>query len=170
MANLDQPKGFWPIRHLLGGEIRTNSYIVTTSAAIYKGDVLKAVAGGTVEVEAADDGAIAMGVAAEYIPAATSATAGTTIQVYDDPWIVFGVQSVTGATPAATEVFATADPTTYAAGSSTTGLSIMELAAAGQAQFKILGLVDEPNNAWGEHADLEVIFNEHLYKGAVAGV
>jgi len=170
MANTDTPMGFWPIRHLCGGEIRTNSYIVTTSAAIYRGDILKAVVGGTVEVAAATDGAIVIGIAAEYIPAATSATAGTLIQVYDDPWVVFGVQSTTGATPAATDVFATGDSIAYAAGSSTTGQSILELDALGQAMFKVLGLVNEPGNAWGEHAKLQVIFNEHLYKAAVAGV
>lgn len=170
MANVDNPRGFWPIRHLSGGEIRTNEYIVTTSAAIYKGDVLKVVAGGTVEVAAATDGAIVVGIAAEWVTAAVSATAGTKIKVYDDPWIVFGVQTTTGVTSAATDVFATADPHTYAAGSTTTGISISELAAVGQAQFKVLRLVDAPGNAWGEHSDVEVIFNEHLYKAAVAGV
>ncbi len=38
MANIDAPIGFWPVRHLTGGQIRANKYIVTTGATIYQGD------------------------------------------------------------------------------------------------------------------------------------
>ncbi len=170
MANTDAPMGFWPIRHLCGGEIRLSEHICTTSAAIFKGDPLKVVAGGTVEVAAADDGLIVIGVAAEYV---ASAAAGDTVKVWDDPNIVFGVQADSGTSPAATDVYNTANFITYAAGSTTTGLSIMELDASDigtGAQLKILGKIPDPDNVWGEHVNLEVVFNEHFLKAAVAGV
>jgi hypothetical protein len=173
MSNIDNPRGLWPLRHLTGGEIRTNSYILTTSTAVYNGDLVKVVAGGTVEPGAATSGAIIIGVSAEYV-AAANATAGTKIQVYDDPNIVFGIQADTGTAVAATDIFASADHVATA-GSATTGRSAMELdssdlATTAQAQLKVLGLVDTPDNAWGEHADLEVVLNEHYFKSSAVGV
>ena len=61
------------------------------------------------------------------------------------------------------------------AGDASLGLSGHELdssqaAAAGGAQLKILGLIDRPDNVWGEHAEVEVLINEHAYNAAVAGV
>lgn len=162
MANVDNPKGMWPIRHLTGGEIRTNEYYLTDSTAVYIGDVLKCVANGTVEPASAADAQIVVGVSAEYVAAADASS--TKIKVYDDPMIVFGIQSVTGQTPAATEVFATCDHVA-GSGSATTGLSGHEgNTAATNAQLRIIGKVNSPDNAWGEHVDLEVIFNEHLYR------
>lgn len=170
MANVDNPKGFWPVGHLTGGEIRTNSYLITASQTIYKGDLLKVVAGGTVQASAADDGVIVVGVAAEYKVGNSSGT--TSIQVYDDPYIIFGVQADTGTAPAAEDVFETANHVA-GSGSTTTKLSGHELDASDigtGAQLKIIGIIDEPNNSWAEHVDLKVIINEHLYKAAVAGV
>ena len=55
MANADVPRGFWPIRHLTGGTIRTNEYAIATGYGtnIFKGDVVKLVAGGGIELAAA---------------------------------------------------------------------------------------------------------------------
>lgn len=94
------------------------------------------------------------------------------VQVYDDPNIVFGVQADTGTAVAATDRFATANHVATT-GSTTTKLSANELDSSDigtGAQLKIIGIIDEPNNSWAEHVDLEVIFNEHLYKAAVAGI
>lgn len=173
MANTDNPRGLWPIRHLCGGKIRTNSYTLTTSTAVYQGDVLKVVAGGTVEPAAADDGIIVVGVSAEYV-AAADAAAGTEIQVYDDPYIVFGIQCDSGTAAAATDVFHAADHVA-GSGSSTTGMSgheldSSELASGSQDQLQVIGLVNRPDNAWGEHAKVEVIFKQHLYRADVADV
>lgn len=168
MANVDFPRGLWPIRLLNGGcDFTANTYVMTTGQTIYRGDIVKVVAGGTITVAAATDGALAVGVAAEYVDDSASA-GGKTIRVYDNPSIVFGIQS--DGTPAQTNVFDCADPTTYAAGSN--GVSITELSStmgSAQAQFKILGLVKDPQNSFGAHADLEVIFNEHFYKEIGAG-
>lgn len=170
MANLDNAKGFWPIGHLTGGVIRTNEYLITASQTIYQGSLLKVVDGGTVEDAAADAGVIVIGVAAEYKVGNSSGT--TPIAVYDDPYIIYGVQADTGTAPTAADVFETANHV-VGSGSTTTKLSGNELDSsdiATGAQLKILGKIDEPNNAWGEHVDLRVIINEHLFKAAVAGV
>ena len=171
MANKDFPRGLWPIRHLTGGEIRSREYTVTTGSTVYTGDLLKAVNGGTVEPSAANDGIIVVGVAAHYVDDSASA-GGKKVQVYDDPYIVFGAQADSGTATTSADVFETANHVA-GSGSSTSYLSGHELDAsdiATGAQLKIIGLVDAQGNAWGEHSDVEVLINEHLYKAAVAGV
>ena len=141
MSNVDNPKGFWPLYHLTGGEIRTNTYFVTTSAAIYKGDLVSAINTGCVSASTANDGYLVVGVAAEWIPAATSATAYTPIQVYDDPMIVFGVQCDSGTSAAVTDIFACANHVATT-GNTTTGQSAHELDASDIGtglQLRILG-------------------------------
>jgi len=169
MANNDRLRGFWPIRHLTGGEIRVNEYTCTTSTTIYKGDLVKVVAGGTVEIGAADIGVAAIGIAAATV---SSASAGATIPVYDDPNIVFGVQCDSGTAPTAADIGATANHVATT-GDTTTLISKNELDASDigtGAQMKIIGLVDQIDNTWAEHCDVEVIFNEHHYKGANASI
>jgi len=171
MANVDNPRGFWPVKHLSGGEIRTHPYLVTTGATVYPGDLLKVVDAGTVEAAAANDGVIVIGVAAEYVNDAASA-GSKAVQVYDDPHIVFGVQADSGTAVAATEVFETANHVATT-GSTTMYHSLQELDAsdiATGAQLKIIGKLDSPDNAWGEHVDLLVVIAEHMFNAAVAGV
>ena len=166
MANSDTPRGLWPIRHLCGGEIRANKYIVTPGATIYRGDIVEMVNGGTVDPAAAGDATKVIGVAAEYVSDSGS-VGNKEILVYDDPMIVFGIQATTGQIPsAATSKGLSADAITYAAGNGE--ISITELAAmsAQTAQFHCLGKVDSPDNNWGEHVKLEVIFNEHRFKAS----
>jgi hypothetical protein len=160
MANVDSPSGFIPTRHLKGGEIRSREFVMTQSAAaIYPGDVLKWVATGTVELAAAADGAIVIGVAAEY-KAAAAATGTTYIQVYSDPDIVFRVQVRSGDTPTSADVFTVGDHLATS-GDSTIKMSRQELKLDGNGQCLILGIVREENNDWGEHVDVEVVFAEH---------
>ena len=165
MANRDAPFGFIPINP----NAPCNEYIATTSAAIYRGDALKMVTAGTVEVAAATDDVIIIGVAAEYI---ASATAGQKIMVYDDPETEFVIQCVTGYTAAAADIFGTADTDTYAAGNATTGQSKLELAdpAASSANWLLLRLYDSPDNAWGEHAKVVVKLNQGVRQTAYAGL
>jgi hypothetical protein len=155
----------WPIRHLTGGEIRTTTYTATDSVAIFRGDPVEMVAAGTVDPADATDGVLIVGVAAHYLAAAATTR---NIAVYDDPMIVFGIQQVSSGSIAATEIGAQADIATYAAGSTTTGISAVELSATVDGTgdlLRVVGLVDTPGNAWGENADVEVMFNEHAYKG-----
>lgn len=167
MPNIDSPRGLWPIRHLTGGEIKTREYIVTTGATIFRGDVVELDAAGTIGVAEAGDATAACGVAANYVTDAASA-GGKVIQIYDDPAIVFGIQQQTGGSVAAADVGLSADHVA-GAGSAATQLSGHELSltlGTTAAQFMILGKVESPGNDWGEHCCLEVIFNEHRYKGA----
>lgn len=179
MANVDAAKGFTPIRHLSGGALCSVAYTLTTGATVYKGEVLKMVTGGTVESATADDGVIVVGVAADYVDDSGSA-GGKQVQVYDDPSIVFGVQTDSGTAAAATDVGNTANHVAGAGttvgsdhrktGTSADELDSSELAGGDGLQCKLIGLVDAPENAWGEHAYVEVIFNEHLYKSSAGTI
>ncbi len=167
MANTDDPRGGYPIRHLCGGEIRSNPYTLTTGARVYQGDQVELADDGTVAVSEAGDATAAIGFAAEHKNDSASA-GGLKILIYDDPNIVFGIQQQTGGTIAAADVGLCAD---HVAGSGNTttlqsGHELSLTVATTAAQFLIIGKVSEPNNDWGEHCDLEVIFNEHRYKGA----
>lgn len=172
MANADTRKGFWPYRHLNGGEIRSSTKIVTTGQTIYRGDLVKIVAAGTVEEADANDGLVVIGVAAEYASDSDSA-GGVEILVYDDPNIIFGVQmDDIGTVTTAADVGQTANHL-VTAGNSTTLMSGHELDMSDigtGAQLKIVELIPEVNNAWGINCDVAVLINEHFYKAAVAGV
>jgi hypothetical protein len=163
MANKDRPNGFTPIRHLTGGEIRCEEYIVTTGQIIYRGDVVKLVDAGTVEECDAADGVLAIGIAAEYVDDSGSA-GGKLIRIYNDPHIVFAVQSTDGITTAADHIGETADHLDTN-GSSVTLQSAHEINTVGtNLQFRIIGLVPKVDNAWGEFSEVEVVFNEHQHK------
>lgn len=171
MANIDAPRGFWPLRNIGGGQdFRSKKYPVAASQTIYPGDLVDITSASSVTVAATDAGVSVIGVAATYVASAASSTSQT-IMVFDDPSIVFGVQTVTGTSYTAAMVGATCDHTA-GAGVSTTKISghelnIAALNTSGAAmQFIILGLIDAPGNAVGAHADVEVIFNQHFYKGA----
>jgi len=78
MANIDNPRGFQPIRYS-SARPRLTEYLSAGSAAIYPGDVLKKNGSGRVlTITAVTD--VPFGVAAEYVPA----TAGASVLVYDD--------------------------------------------------------------------------------------
>lgn len=171
MANDDYARGLVPVGHLNNAPIATRPYVLTTGEIVRRGEVLKAVAGGTVEDSTKADGAIVVGVSADFVDDSGSA-GGKVVNVYDDPNIIFEVQAKTGVTPAQLSVFATSDLETC----SKTGVtdasqtSDTELSLDDAGQVKILGKVETPNNAWGEHVKLLVVFNEHLYKYPVAAV
>lgn len=171
MANVDNPIGFWPVRHLAGGVLRTNTYKVKASTTIYQGDLLIGDATGTVTPATVDAGAIVIGVAAEYKVGNSSGT--TEISVYDDPFIVFGVQmDDAGTASTSADVWATANHLA-GSGSSTTKLSGHELDMSDigtGAQLRILGLCQtrDSANTWGNNADVEVLLNEHILKAGGA--
>ena len=99
----------------------------------------------------------------QYWPTGTSAT-NIVAFVYDDPYIVYKVQSA--GSPAQTNIGNCAD-VVAGAGSTTTGQSGFEISgtmAAGTATCKIVALYDSPSNAFGSNAVMEVIINEHILK------
>lgn len=162
MANQDAPKGFRPVRHRSGGEIRTREYIVTTGQTIFRYDLIKLVAAGTVEEADANDGIAVIGVAAQYIDDSASA-GGVKILVYDDPDIIFRVQCDSGTVPTAADVGATANHEATN-GSAVTKNSAHELDASDIGtglQMRIIGIYPEIDNTWLEHVDVEVVLLEH---------
>ena len=175
MANADAPRGFWPLRHLSGGSMaRTSPYTIasTYGTNIFRGDVVKLVAGGGIELAAAGDRFIGVfdGVQytasdgsmkyAKYWPASTTATA-IPAYVYDDPNILFGVQSA-GSTVAA-DVGNIGDHVA-GTGSTTTGISAHELngtTSTSDAGWRVLGKIESPDNAYGTNVNLIVQAYEH---------
>ena len=104
----------------------------------------------------------------QYWPSGTTAT-DIIAYVYDDPYIVYKVQSA--GTTAQTNIGNCAD-VVAGAGSTTTGQSGFELnstMANGTATCKIIGLYESPDNAFGANAVVEVLVNEHVLK-ATAGI
>ena len=176
MANADTPKGFWPLRHLTGGTIRTSEQTIASGYAtsIFRGDIVKLVAGGGIEVSAAGARSIGVFNGVEYTdaqgevqfskhwPASTVAT-NIKASVYSDPNITFGVQSA-GSTVAA-DVGNLGDHVATA-GNTRTGQSANELngtTSTAYAGFRGLGKIETPDNAYGTNVNLEVQLVEHEF-------
>tara|TARA_R110000751_G_scaffold41845_1_gene97753 strand:+ start:1475 stop:2038 length:564 start_codon:yes stop_codon:yes gene_type:complete len=176
MANADAPRGFWPIRHLTGGTIRTGEYTIASgyAADIFTGDIVKLVAAGGIELSAAGARSVGVFGGVEYTDASgnvvfkaywPTGTVATNIKavVYDDPMTVFGVQSA-GSTVAA-DVGNLGDHVATA-GSTSTGLSANELngtTSTAYAGFRVFGKVNTPDNAYGTNVNLEVQLVEHEF-------
>ena len=161
MANQDAAFGFRPVRHLSGGELRTNEYKIANNygTAIYQGSPVLAVAAGGIESCAA--GNVVLGVFAgcfftdpttskptfsNYYPASTAAD-DIVAYVYDDPRIVFEAQHDETGTAAMN--FSGFD-LVGVSGSTTTGRSSSELdtsSSTTSGQFKQIGISKDPNNS-----------------------
>lgn len=171
MANTDNPRGFKPIGTIDGGDCVAHEYTVTTSASIFEGDPVIMETAGTVTVAAAGSGVANLGIAAEYV---ASAAAGTKIRVYDSPNNLYEVQMTTGVTITQADVFGVSEIIAYAAGNTTTGLSIIELedpTGAGTAvPWLILRLSPSPDNVFGEHCKVIVKPNMGYFNAGYAGL
>ena len=170
MANRDNPNGFTPIRHINGGEIRTEAVkLNATNTIIGVGDPLVRDSAGTWNVWAS--GAVS-GVAAQ----SASASSGSEIAAYTDPGIVYEAQTDdgTGTLTAQTGLNLNA---TIVTGTPANGRSIMEIdESSGNTTatlpLKVIGLSKRNGNAFGEFNRLEVVLNNHDLKGGTgtAGV
>lgn len=181
MSNSDRPSGFTPRRHAFGGVIRANAYAIASAYAtsIFNGDAVVLTAGKV--NQAADNSAAILGIFAgcQYVDsegnvkfarhwtadAVTLGSADAKAWVYDDPGIIFGVQTDSAtAYVDATHKGGSYDVQLTHAGSTYTGQSGMELDLndAGSTQFLVLGLIDEPNNAAGVNAKIEVMIRKAL--------
>lgn len=207
MANTNRPRGLVPIRHLSGAPWngKTTMYLVTDTAAMYAGDIVKhsgtAGAAGSVvfgqDVEGmpviarCTDGTgtvdTPLGVVVGFLPLQPlqdvnyKAADGTDriALVCDDRDVVFEVQEDATTTPITVASIGLNVMFSTTAGSTTTGLSGMEIistqvAATTTHPLRILGLskrVDNNLNTGGagtDKAKFEVVFNQHVFKG-VAG-
>jgi hypothetical protein len=183
MANIDKPFGLRPIGNLSAtGAQKQYGYQIedNQSGAIYQGDLVTIV-GGYVVKFAPGTHAAALGVfnGCNYIdpstgkptwrnfyPGSVNITAGTIqCDVLDDPNQLFLVQADEDIVQA--DIGKNAD-VIGTGGSSTTGLSSMELdsstiADTAALNLKIVGLWTAPENALGDFAVVVVKINEHLY-------
>jgi hypothetical protein len=171
MANVNSPFGFKPIGHLSGNTIpEPRPYILTAAQTIYLQDPVIITDAGTVSIAAASLTTTHLGIAAEYH---AYGVAGDVIHVWDDPGILFAVQTKTGVTTTISNVFNTADIITYSAGYTTSPyLSRMALDTPGTSSkpWIILGLYNMPNNAWGDSSIVVVKYNQHVFLAPYAGL
>ena len=179
MANVDNPNGFTPVRHLSGGEIRAKEYAIATdqAAAIFSGDMVELLTTGYVSVGTASSanflGAFAgckftneagKIVYSKYWPAAQATLNNTdaVAYIYDDPMIVYAAQD--SGSPAFADIGGLFD-LTATAGSTSTGQSKQEVDSAASADdfFRVLGLHKVAGNAYGANGVVEVIIHKHAY-------
>lgn len=194
MANLDSPRGLVPVKKLGNGYETAgfSTYKVASGYAsnIFNGMAVQLNANGTIEkaVDGQSNSAKIVGVAAgvhytnsdgkpvwkNYWPASTT-TQGSVdaeIKVYDDPDQLFIVQADGAADQ--TSVGANAPMVGNANGSTTSGISSMELDFSGltaaDEQLRVVGIVQDPENTAGEtNVDLIVRINDHAYTN-LAGI
>ena len=104
-------------------------------------------------------------VSTKYLPLST---AGWALVALGIPGAVFIAQDDASGTLDENSVGLTTD---HVAGTGNTALAMSrhELnGTTGGLQFRIIGKVEEPNNAWGDNANLYVVFNECAFGGAAA--
>jgi len=184
MANIDRPGGFFPVAKLDGSKIPTKDFLVNGLAAVrgFVGDAVSVDAAGGVEISAANDGVLIVGVIeaiydTNHVPigAPGSLITNKYLTLGDDaivtvalamPDAVFRIQA-NGATVAA-DVWQHAQ-LVATVGAAVTSRSAHELNTGSQgaaiAELMIIGKVDEPGNDWGQDVDLLVTFAESVWCG-----
>ena len=189
MANVDAALGAKPVLHLTGGVIRATEYKIVKeyAANVFTGDFVQLAATGYVQVGAATNRLLGVFngckytasngevVFKRYWPTGTTTLndGDVTAYVYDDPNIVWAIQSSGSADFA--DIGNLAD-IVAGAGSTSTGQSGFEIngtTGTGTAQLRILGLYNEPKNAYGTNGVLEAVIWEHELIGhdqSTAGV
>jgi len=177
MANVDRARGASPIRHVTGaycGQFHQYDVDASNTPACFVGDFIAAeddglvgpaVAGTTNEILGVMVGRLPNydNLALNYLPVSTAGS----IWVCDDPWVYFECQEVSGGTALAVTEIGLNTPIVIGTGSTTTGMSGHELNNAGEVatleQIRLIRLVPRTDNTYGEHADWEILINEHFY-------
>ncbi len=186
MANVNAPNGFTPAYHLTGGTIRSKEYRIADdyATAIFSGDLVKLVAGGTIEVAGEGDSVIGVFAGCSFTkdngeitfskhwPAAQSVSGSyATAYVYDDPSIVYAAQ-MEGASGIA-DIGQLADMDDANSGSTVTGRSAQQISSTtgtSTAQLRILDFVNTPDNdPASNYARVYVQIVEHEYAEAPVG-
>ena len=181
MANKDAAFGFKPVRHLSGGEIRTEEYKIASGYAenIFTGSIVHALAAGGIEAAAPadvqnvgtfagcfyDDPTTSKPTYSALWPTGTAADA--VAYVYADPFIVYEAQHDGTGTSAMN--FSGFD-FIGVAGNAKTGTSTSELdttSSGTSGNFKQIGISKDPDNSdeATDNANAYVVFNadEHVY-------
>lgn len=117
--------------------------------------------------------AVSLALENQYIPATKSQ--GYYVLVCDDPSVVFAIQDDGGSALTATSCNKNASFTVTNPGTlnqySASVLGTATVNTTSTLNLKLMGLVQDPNNAYGVYADWQVIFNQHELGGPnTAGV
>lgn len=192
MANADASRGLQPVNTggagTFSGKVTKYHVASTDSTAIYVGGLVKlsgtgdanGVPGVTGNVSTGD---AVVGVMVGAIPNTRDsavyreASVDRYILVADDPNQVFEIQDDSvGGDLAVTNIGNTADLTGFTGGSTTTGLSSMEIDSStatasgdGTEDVLILGLAQREDNSIGTNANWLVRLNNHQFVDGVAG-
>jgi hypothetical protein len=192
MANVDRPNGLTPVKMLTGAPYtgQFNTYVVDAAdeTALFIGDAVKQVNTGSdsaaesvygrdteglMHVVQATAGAAILGVVVGFSPDQDNlmrrhrlADTARLVYVVDDPNVIFEIQEVSGGTPLAAADVGLNASIVVGSGSTTTGMSGMELdnsteLTTATLELKILGLSPKPDNNIGEHAKWLVKINNH---------
>lgn len=192
MANADNPTGLKPVRYLSGAPYNgaANRYYVPASdgTAIYIGGLVKPGGSGDANGVPSVTGnvstgnavlGVVVGIEAVTRDSTTYRAASTEryVTVADDPNLVFEIQedSVGGAL-AVTNIGNVADLTGFTAGSTTTGMSSIEIDSStatasgdGTEDVLLVGYVQRADNEVGTNAKWHVRLNNHFYIDAQTG-
>jgi hypothetical protein len=193
MPTENAPFGFMPIRTRSGAkqpqyEIREGAIPSGYGTAMYTNQMIKLVTGGTIQPAAAGDRVLGTFAGCEFVdsdgrvrvssywPASQTILTGTevTVYYYSAQDTVYRVQAA--GTLAITSVGDQADLSNATDANTTAGLSQQTLSitlagAAGNAQFRILRLGEDVDNAWGDtYVIVDVEISEHQYTADVAAI
>lgn len=173
--------GLRPVRHLFGGVVRLNEYTIDTSynTNLYRGDPLKIVTGGTIEIAAPNSSTQNLGVfwGVQYTASdgsvnfkrywdSPSGATNILALVYDDPNILFAVQADQDGTALVQADVGGNIDLVSGTGSTLSGLSGWYLdssagVGSGAAQVRLMGKLGPAWTAAGTAMDVLVKFNEH---------
>jgi hypothetical protein len=208
MANVNRPQGLVPLRHLDGspwnGTLQAFLIPSSDATAVFIGDVVKTAgtsgAAGVVvsgldcegmqaviRVAAGTTGQDIVGVVRGFLPDPTNlslkyraASTNRIALVCTDPTVIYELQEDADTTPVAAASVGLNAAFSTTAGSTTTGLSGIELdsstvATTATLPLKVLGLVKRVDNAFNtggsatDKAKFEVMLNTSLFAPNVAG-
>lgn len=183
MANTDAPFGLRPEGHIGGGTVRITEYPMSTGIdSIGYGDPVRLTSGKVVLATAGtrvmgaflgysvtkSDGSVEYG--DYYTSGSVAGGSNYVAKVTVDPNIVYTIQADDDTTPFSTlgtAVNRNVDLLAHAAADSTTKMSKAQLDASSLtsavAQFRVLGLHNAPDNAWGGNEVVRVMINEHVF-------
>lgn len=192
MANADTPFGLRPKRYISGapynGAVNLYAAAAGDATAIFIGDPVKLsgtsqTINGVIykDVDQAATGDVVCGVVVAVMPVTRdsliyrAASTQRILAIADDPDLLFEIQEVSGGTAlTANDIGLNAD-FVVGSGSTTTGMSGVELNNATEAttntlDLQIVDFVNREDNAIGEHAKFLVRINRHQYSNQVAGI
>lgn len=198
MANADTPFGLRPVGDVSGrpwnGAVRAYSTASGDGTAIFIGDpVILSGTSQTIngrvysDVDQAATGDVVAGVVVGVDPVLGAGANGRDSTIYraastvrilyvcDDPNALFEIQEVSGGTALTANDIGLNANFVVAAGSTTTGLSGVELNNSGEAttntlDLHIVGMVQREDNEIGEHCKYLVRINRHQFANQVAGI